>query len=273
MANYWTPHDATGYRCDQGCLRFPSFLLVNYLLLQHVNTCSCLDHQGDLPDGTRVFAYIDGEKFVVEANGIADSVVEIGQQFAWLGAALRSSPFDSGITICQPSVERTNGENATSADDKVANTTQTHSEKVSLTVRFAVANPPPDPDKPFLGTCWHSMFKNPVMVAGYPILSRSESGFGLEMPLDMMGILAGSTQVDLFDDKMFIKGFSTMLIATKLAQDFVVWHYLYNTNQTRLSYFDHSLTSVDNISFNDLKNTRHIVGWCDDCKLFAGKDY
>jgi hypothetical protein len=84
------------------------------------------------------------------------------------------------------------------------------------------------------GQCWH-MFRNPVMVSGYPILTKHEHGLGLEMPLNMIAELGGSERANEFDGKVFIKGFSTMLIATKITRDLLIWHYFYNREKNLLS--------------------------------------
>ncbi|KAK3690427.1 hypothetical protein B0T22DRAFT_537089 [Podospora appendiculata] len=109
------------------------------------------------------------------------------------------------------------------------------------------------------------MFRNPVMVCGYPILATSR-GLGLEMPLNIIAGLNGSDRVTEFDGKVFIKGYSTMVVATKVSPDanVLTWHYLYNSKGERLSYLDHALENVDQINLDQLKSARHVVGWCDD---------
>ncbi|KAN0086849.1 hypothetical protein V8E54_000537 [Elaphomyces granulatus] len=120
------------------------------------------------------------------------------------------------------------------------------------------------------GQCWHDMFRNPVLVSGYPILSRHEPGLGLEMPLNMIAELAGSKRVNDFDGNVFIKGFSTMLIAARMTRDLVTWHYFYNSEGKRISYLDHALRGVDKISLLQLGTARHVVGRCEECKYYAG---
>lgn len=114
------------------------------------------------------------------------------------------------------------------------------------------------------------MFKNPVLVSGYPVLTKREKGTGVEMPLSMLPWFAGSKRVTEFDGKIIIKGFSTMLIATKVCGDLFLWHYYYNENG-RISYFDHKLQGVDHISMLQLDTARHVVGWCSDCEYYAGE--
>jgi hypothetical protein len=115
------------------------------------------------------------------------------------------------------------------------------------------------------------MFRNPVMVSGYPILTKHERGLGLEMPLNMIAELGGSKRANEFDGKVFIKGFSTLLIATKITRGLLIWHYFYNSDGERIPYLDYKLHGVDDISLLQLDSFRHVVGWCSDCMYYAGK--
>jgi hypothetical protein len=220
-----------------------------------------------LLDGTELDARIEGSKVVVTVIGIADSLAEVGQQLAWLGTALRSSPFEVGIAICSPFIRSTRLENNASPPQV--------SELMPLLEIFCVIdfkmNELSSIGKGLSGQCWHNMFRNPVMVSGYPILKKHEHGLGLEMPLNMIAGLAGSERANEFDGKVFIKGFSTMLIATKITRDLLIWHYLYNREGGRISYLDHTFQDTDNISLFQLDTARHVVGWCSQCLYYAGK--
>ncbi|KAH6869157.1 hypothetical protein B0T10DRAFT_418901 [Thelonectria olida] len=221
----------------------------------------------NLPDGTELDAHIDGGKFILTAVGPGDSLAEIGQQFAWLGAALRSSPFEAGVVTCSPFVQSTRLDNILSPAEA--------SEPRPLVEIFCVIDfnmyqlPPNDEGLP--GQCWYNMFKNPVMVIGYPILTKHDRGLGLEIPLNMVAALAGSNRANEFDGKIFIKGFSTMLIATKITRDLLIWHYFYNRQGERISYLDHELQNVDSISLLQLDSARHVVGWCSKFTSYAGE--
>ncbi|KAN0078700.1 hypothetical protein V8E54_005213 [Elaphomyces granulatus] len=187
------------------------------------------DHHvsSNLPDGTEVEARIEGSKFIVTTVSTGDSLAEIGQQFAWLGAALRSSPFETGVTTCSPFIRSTRLENTASQAQAP--------QPMSLVDIFCVIdfemNEPATREAP-PGQCWHNMFRNPIMVSGYPILTKHEHGLGLEMPLNMVAGLAGSERANQFDGKVFIKGFSTILL--------------------------------------QLGTARHVVGWCSDSMYYAG---
>ncbi len=223
----------------------------------------------NLPDGTELEAWIKGSKFIIAAVGTGDSLAEIGQQFAWLGAALRSSPFDAGVAICTPFVQSIRREEPASLPSEYEPKLLA---EIFCVMNFEMNMGSSTTDAQGLpGQCWHNMFRNPVMVSGYPVLIKHERGLGLEIPLNIIAGLAGSERANEFDGKVFIKGFSTMLVGTKVARDLLVWHYFYNREGERISYLDHTLQTVDNISLVQLDTTRHIVGWCSDCKFYAGK--
>lgn len=109
------------------------------------------------------------------------------------------------------------------------------------------------------------------MVEGYPILAKHEQELGVEMPLSMIARLAGIERANEFDSKVFIKGFSAMLIATRITRDLLVWHYLYSRSGERISYLDNPLQVSNDISLLQLDSVRHVVGWCADCIYYAGK--
>lgn len=233
--------------------------------------CFNIDSLATLSDGTEISARISGNevpgrKFIVTAIGTADSIAEIGQQFAWLGAALRSSPFESGVAVCSPFVRNTHlGNTATRAQPSDLTRLVEIFCNIDFETNDRVMN-----GEAWPGQCWHSMFRNPVIVKGYPILTKQVKDLGLEMPLNMIARLAGTERVNEFDSKVFIKGFSAMLIATRITNDLLIWHYLYNRTGEKISYLDHSFQVSDDISLLQLDTSRHVVGWCWDSMYYAG---
>ncbi|OTA56890.1 hypothetical protein K449DRAFT_437747 [Hypoxylon sp. EC38] len=220
-----------------------------------------------LPDGTELNARFDKSKFRVDIVGTDDSIAEAGQQLAWLGSTLRSSPFQKGIATCAPRIRSVPFMKVALPPNSML------VGEAFFVIDFKIEEPSAN-NQALPGRCWHGMFRNPVMVTGYPILAKHERKLGLEIPLNIMAALAGSERAYEFDDKVFIKGISTMLIATRAIGDLLIWHYFYNENGEEISYFDHNLTSVDNIHLKQLSNprVRHVVGWCSECIYHAGAD-
>ncbi|KAI1774056.1 hypothetical protein F4818DRAFT_91341 [Hypoxylon cercidicola] len=204
-----------------------------------------------IPSKLELESWIDGTSVVVSAVGIPDFVGEIGEQLAWLGAAFRPSPVDGGIALCTPYVDCSNGPSETRCIIKYRD--QKHE-----------TNSHQD------GQCWHHLFANPTIVQGFPTLRRAERDTGLEAPLDMLVSLAGARYIDTFKSKVFIKGFSTMLVPTRQSEDSVVWHLLYNEDPSeRISYLDCGLEHAD-VQIPQLEQCRHILGWCSNAVSIVG---
>ncbi|KAF5642474.1 nucleoside phosphorylase [Fusarium tjaetaba] len=213
-------------------------------------------HECRLPDHTRLAARINGSRVMVQASGSAASISETGEQLAWLGAALRSSPHPNGLTYCTPSIRSIH------RDPDMP-------QAVVCAIGFELEQllEPPDNEN---GHCWHGIFRNPVVVNGFPILPKLERNTGLEMPLNIMAGLARADRVDQFDDKVYIKGFSTMLVPTKQVKEVVYWHLIYKEDGSRISYLDDNLDRDAFAGSSDLTTLRHVLGWCSEARFYAG---
>lgn len=198
----------------------------------------------------------------MEALGVGDSVAEVGEQLAWLGSALRSSPYSLGVAYCTPYVSEIYLENAPRLELEMP-------PEIFCKIGFRLCQE--DNLETSNGQCWHNMFRNPVVVKGYPIPRRDMLESGLEIPLNMMAGLAQTRCINTFNGKIFIKGFSTMLIPTKYSEDLFIWHLLYNENGNRISYLDNTIPHAENINLSNLEKSRHVLGWCSDVRNYAGR--
>lgn len=221
---------------------------------------------GELPDKTKLTAWIHRSNFFAEAFGTKYSVAEIGEQFGWLGAALRSSIYKTGVTYCTPFVSNVSSENTPHS------LTGTSSESDILCKIKFILQESEVHLAPSNGQCWHGMFKNPVVVKGYPIKRRIEHNTGLEIPLNIMAGLVRTRRVNVFNGNLFIKGFSTILVLKEHIGDLLIWHLLYNKDGNHISYLDNAITPAENFSVFDLEKARHVVGWCSEVKYYAGKN-
>ncbi|KAL7914154.1 hypothetical protein GGI35DRAFT_490451 [Trichoderma velutinum] len=230
------------------------------LLKDAINGSLGSRHTCDLSDGTSLSARIEGAKVMIDVSGIIVSIVEVGEQLAWLGAALRMSSHDQEPLCCSPLI----------------NTIRNAPYGVQL-------QPPPDViykigftfetqqhSNSSNGRCWHNLFLNPTIVKGYPIPSRVEAGTGAEMSLNIMVSLARTKRVDYFKDMIFIKGFSTLLVPTKKSGNFIFWHLVYNKDGGRISYLEGTKTDVEHIKHLNLEQCRHILGWCSEADFYTG---
>lgn len=195
---------------------------------------------------------------MVEVSGVAAFVVETGEQLAWLGAAMQVSPTDDGIMLCTPSISlRKPGEDLSSSLPVTG-----------FNINFRLESIPQSRTN---GQCWHNLFRNPVVVEGYPIPRRLDWNTGLEIPLEILVGLARSQRVDEFKGKIYIKGFSTLLVATKRSNDTLHWHLIFKEDGSQVSFLDDTLPPEQEIQHSDVLGSRHIVGWCLKAEVYAGE--
>ena len=205
----------------------------------------------------------------VAAKGPVDFVAEIGDQLGWLASTLRASPVPEGVLACSPKLTRFHA-TTTSDDQDVAVT-------ASCKLSFELAMPQDlGPQSP--GFCWAKLFRNPLLVDDYPVLPRDKPDTGLEMSLGMMTELVRSSQLTSIGGRIMLKGFCSLLVATAVAGDAVLWHYIYNSTGGRISYYDPRLQRIQNdlpegIELQGLEDRRHIVGWCSDIREYTGIDH
>jgi hypothetical protein len=224
------------------------------------------DPSASLSDGTELQARIDAGRLTVIAVGSSEALAEAGQQFAWLGAALRSSPVETGIAHCVPYIRKCH---QMQAGLSVEPSEQRRRGEIFCQFGFKVrASNTMGTEGP--GRCWHNMFTNPILVGGYPICSKPESGLGIEMPLDLLAGLVGASQVVGIQGKVVLKGFATMLVAVKRLGDLLIWHFLFDEDGKRISYLDFALEEACDMNVHQLDDVRHVVGWSRDSSYYAG---
>ncbi|GJC88609.1 hypothetical protein ColLi_11447 [Colletotrichum liriopes] len=203
----------------------PSFLrILQKMVKDPVNR-----HTATLPNKAIVeVGYVDGGVRIA-ISGSAYYIAEVVEQIAWLGSALRSSPLDQGIVYCQASLTdfRLNAANCpTSVCIR------------EYTINFDISTSKDDENTTVAADCWHNLFRNPVVVSGYPILRRPKPDSGLDIPLGIMAPLVNSNTLVDFNGRTFVKGFSAMLAAAEVVGGYVFWHLLFNKNGEYISYAD-----------------------------------
>ena len=219
---------------------------------------------GIFDDDARMRAIMDDHVLVVEASGSSCFLSELGQQFGWLGAALRPSPFEYGINTCGPITTRVETHQSLPQAFGRAPFCKIHFE-VSQRAEKHLSE---------IGQCWQGLFKNRLVVKGYPIRRRLERNTGLELPLSMMAELVLARRVTLFKTTIYLKGFCAMLALVKQVGELMLWHFLFNQDGAHISYLDPRLCRSSEhfsvIVHSGLEKARHIVGWCDDVKVQTG---
>jgi len=201
------------------------------------------------------------------ARGGQAALTELCEQLAWLGAALRTSPVSFGICITTPSIVASKDVHSSSPVPSI-----------TAQLGFTVTSSPDhglstDVD----GSCWHAMFRNPVVVNGFPILARHENEQGLELPLDMMSILADAHFATRYDTTLVLKGLCTMLVPTRQTERSITWHFIFNEDGKRIPYYSFrercpGWIGTDKVSTDLLEagNVRNFVGWASNITRHLG---
>ncbi|KAF0332002.1 pfs domain-containing protein [Colletotrichum asianum] len=125
-----------------------------------------------------------------------------------------------------------------------------------------------------IANCWKGLFRNPVVVLGYPILRQSQADTGLEIPLAMVARLVNAQTLVDFCGRTFLKGFSAMVAVTEISAQAVIWHLFHNEYGSRISYEDPRVPQISDqamvVDTTQLETGRHILGWCGDVENYAG---
>lgn len=206
-----------------------------------------------MSDTSVIGCHFTSSQLLVRIEGTIDTIAEIGEQIAWLGAALHPSCSDSGVAKCRPVLE-------------VPNTGMAP----MISLRYALDAGSTGAKGPETGQCWHELFRNPVVVAGYPIPRRAQDSKGLEIPLQIMSKLTDSPRVNKYLGGHFLKGFSTALVPTAKLHDTVQWHMFYTSDGSRLPYWDAHAEYGIELNLAELQESRHIVGWCSKANFLTG---
>ncbi|KAI0532303.1 hypothetical protein GGR58DRAFT_517833 [Xylaria digitata] len=221
-------------------------------------------HLCSFSDGTEFCAWTDESNFVVEVSGVAASITEIGEQLAWLGAALRPSTRENGLVYCTPIIMKTSNGNTIPQIQNMSPPSQ-----LVYDIGFMIEEVEDLPRRPN-GQCWHDLFRNPVVVRGYPIPRRNDANTGLEVHLSVLAGLTRTRRVDRFGERFFLKGFSTLLVPTMRDREILCWHFVYNKDGSRISYLDGNVDNETSIVPSGLENLRHVLGWCSEAQFYGG---
>ncbi|KAL4923996.1 5'-methylthioadenosine/S-adenosylhomocysteine nucleosidase family protein [Aspergillus undulatus] len=90
---------------------------------------------------------------------------------------------------------------------------------------------------------------------------------GVEISLEILAALIQTRKTSFFDGKIYLKGYAIILVPTELTGNTVIWHAIYNEDDSYIAYVDPRIEKLPglypgNIQFEQMKDYRHIVGWC-----------
>jgi hypothetical protein len=168
-----------------------------------------------LVDGTEMEIDYGTSQMSIIAHGNQATLVELCEQLAWLGSALRPGLASSGITLTTPSINGFIFEVWARACLHISFTNtllRSHSDA---------------PDH-IVGSCWHAIFRNPTVVQGFPILARDNGQTGLQIPFNMLHTLAETPCLTTYQSAIVLKGLVTMLVPTDMTARSITWHFLHN---------------------------------------------
>ncbi|KAF7540809.1 hypothetical protein G7054_g1080 [Neopestalotiopsis clavispora] len=236
-----------------------------------VHTSQGLPLLVSLLDGTNFAVQHCQNVFTILVKGTKFSIVEVGEQLGWISTALRSSSQDVGIAVFRPSIHHSGMVDRLQKDKQTAL-------RADKCVGFAI-NPQQigniPPVSGVSGDCWMSLFRNPVLVQGFPVLKREEPELGIEMPPGIMAKIMRASHITFFGEKFFIKGYSALAVAVRKKGQCVIWHHISRMDGEYISYTDAEAMlelpeGLDVISKVDIMTCRHILGWCDDAANYTG---
>ncbi|KAI0542138.1 hypothetical protein GGR58DRAFT_510462 [Xylaria digitata] len=216
-----------------------------------------------LPDDTSVSAIIVESKLDVIVCGVEDSIAEIGEQIAWIAAALRLAPGDLGVFGCIPYIRHIFEYTKSPVPESVTS----YDAIFGIQFYFLESRA----WRSSTGQCWHNLFKNPTLVQGYPTPFKPGDSRGLEIAIDVVAGLIEAPCISTFGDKIFLKGFCSMLTPTNQYAGTIVWHLIHNGEGKHISYLDaHEYNTPQRVVVEDVMASRHIVGWCQEASFYTG---
>jgi hypothetical protein len=204
-------------------------------------------------------------RFCVE-EASSSLVANMTQLFAWIGSALSISRFGDQLTYAKAILKSPSQRRHPYRRPRLCPSS------IEFELRFK--------HTPLHATetaCWLPLFKGATIASGFPIPDRAEE-LGLEIPLELLARLADVHQAIEFEGGIVLKGFGEMFVPVKKRGDRVQWHAIVSEDsENRLTYDEglsrcESRALLDEVSFDDLKSTRAIVGWCCAATTRLGSD-
>jgi hypothetical protein len=217
-------------------------------------------------DGMRLSLECLADGFLVaDCIGLFDSIIEVIEVLAWIGAALRESTARGEITYSTTEIG-------------VIREKLEEGEPMSKFFLVFADEKIPDTDTPSAqaGGCWlRGLLKNPVIAKGFPTPLRPSDASGLEIPLEAMALLIDSSQLTIFNNRAVLKGFNAAAVPTAYSNSIIQWHFIVNQDGDRLGYGDVRIAESPKVSptqvIAKIQGARHIVGWTSAAAYNIGK--
>ncbi|KAN0119354.1 hypothetical protein V8E51_001562 [Hyaloscypha variabilis] len=158
-----------------------------------------------------VFINLAASVILVNIQGFKETIVEVAQLFAWMGAAIHVSS--------NQQVQYSNFKLDVAAQGK-------------FEMKFETA--PLEKDEQ---SCWYPLFVNPVIARGFPVPPRENNEVGLEVTLELMAVLTEVRYVIEYEGGLLLKGPVALYVPIKRHKNSIQWHFIhYNEPSTRMAY-------------------------------------
>lgn len=183
-------------------------------------------------------------------------ITELAEQLSWAVCALSTSPLGQNLAYA----------NSNFCLDSVT--------KSSLAFKISASHVPlPETES----ACWLPLSCGATIAHRFPIPNRG-SEVGLELSLDLLAALGGVRHAVDYEGGLLLKGFSHMFVPVERFEDRVQWHAVSSKDyNSRLTYEDAlrqypTRATLEAVSFEDLHQTRAILGWCSVATSRLGSD-
>jgi hypothetical protein len=223
---------------------------------------------GILEGNTHLTAKVDDTTSILEVTvvGNAYAVSEIGEILAWFQAAFQVSPIDESISSISPACHISE-----MSPDSLSKTPYAGPTKRCV----LISNMPQNEVMNSVNCCWMKLFRNPILVRGYPIPRHANIHDGIELDLGTIAALLGTKKVSVVTGKPLLKTAIAALVPLYQKDDFIYWHMIARPDWEYMSYCDGLLKTalnkaLTNSSLADLGSSRHVVGWSANVKNFTG---
>ena len=207
-----------------------------------------------MPDGHAFSVALRDDATHVDIAASPVVTLELCEIITWMAAACRASSSPCKTSACHPSVEPNAG-----------------SDVPGCFIRFSLQ----DVEADLLqqrNNCWRSLFQNPVIAYGYPIRAREPGEEGLQLSLQMMLLLGQAPRITSYQGTTMLKGFNSLFVPMACPGSSILWHFLLNQDETRISY-NRGLEEISEPYALDsaiLQSRRHFVGWTQAADVVAG---
>ena len=210
-----------------------------------------------LSNGTHVKIVLCKGRLFVKCDGLGHAVAEVIEELAWLGAACREHSVADQLGMCF-------------IDVRYLSSIEPH-----ITVTYCLKDLKPATGHATDSSCWHALFRNAVVVQGYPIKRRTQNQQGLEMSMELMLGLGLTDTVTVYNRGLVIDGLQSMFVPVGRWKDSIQWHYIHSELDECIMYSRADEVCPDRLREDRLDESalgigRNFVGWTTKAELLFG---